>query len=86
MVFDRRKQTLKLLSKSSFSRLCFNLNPQFLAISAGFDAYERDPIGAIGVTIDDFSVIGECIRQTASELKIPFAHFLEGVFNSCSRY
>ncbi len=52
-----------------------------MAVSAGFDAYERDPIGVLGVTNDGFTIIGEYFRQIVSELKIPFANFLEGGYN-----
>lgn len=55
--------------------------PDFLAISAGFDAYERDPIGILGVTCEGFSMIGAYMRHISSELNIPMAHFLEGGYN-----
>lgn len=56
-------------------------NPDFLAISVGFDAYEKDPIGVLGVTTEGFGLIGNYLQQLASELQIPCAHFLEGGYN-----
>ena len=79
--FRSSEVDLKVVFEELIQPIMFQFKPQFLAISAGFDAYERDPIGVLGVTVDGFSVIGEYIRQTASELKIPFAHFLEGGYN-----
>ena len=55
--------------------------PDFLAISVGFDAFEQDPLGVLGVTNEGFGLIGSHIQQIASELKIPCAHFLEGGYN-----
>jgi len=61
--------------------ILFQFKPQFLAISAGFDAYEKDPIGVLGVTNRGFSIIGSYIHQIVSDLDIPFANFLEGGYN-----
>ncbi|NHJ00677.1 MAG: histone deacetylase [Candidatus Heimdallarchaeota archaeon] len=55
--------------------------PDFLAISAGFDAYEKDPLGVLGVSTEGFSVIGSYIRNIVSDLRIPYANFLEGGYN-----
>jgi acetoin utilization deacetylase AcuC-like enzyme len=55
--------------------------PDFLAISAGFDAYERDPIGVLGVTTNGFAYIGRKIKEITDNLDIPFAHYLEGGYN-----
>lgn len=64
-----------------FIPIIFQFKPDFLAISVGFDAYERDPIGILGVTSEGFSKIGSLIHRISSELKIPFANFLEGGYN-----
>jgi len=61
--------------------IIYQFKPDFLAISVGFDAYERDPIGILGVTSEGFSKIGSLIRRISSELNIPFANFLEGGYN-----
>lgn len=55
--------------------------PEFLAISAGFDAYEKDPLGVLGVTKEGFSIIGAYIQLISQELNIPLANFLEGGYN-----
>ncbi len=61
--------------------IVFQFKPDFLAVSVGFDAYERDPIGVLGVTCEGFSMIGTFIHRISSELNIPFANFLEGGYN-----
>lgn len=72
---------LKIVFEQLIYPIIFQFKPDFLAISAGFDGYERDPIGVLGVTSEGFSTIGMLIHHIASELKIPFANFLEGGYN-----
>jgi acetoin utilization deacetylase AcuC-like enzyme len=61
--------------------ILFQFKPQFLAISSGFDGYEKDPIGVLGITSSGFSIIGSYIHRIISDLNIPFANFLEGGYN-----
>ncbi|GAG83849.1 unnamed protein product, partial [marine sediment metagenome] len=72
---------LRLAFNEILLPILFQYKPQFLAISAGFDAYEKDPIGVLGVTTEGFSIIGAYIKHIASELNIPFANYLEGGYN-----
>jgi acetoin utilization deacetylase AcuC-like enzyme len=72
---------LKLAFEEVIKPVIFEYRPEFLAISAGFDAYERDPIGVMGVTIEGFTFIGEEIREIADTMKIPIANYLEGGYN-----
>lgn len=72
---------LKFAFEELILPIVFQFKPDFLAISAGFDAYEKDPIGVLGVTSEGFSMIGAYILQISSELNIPFANFLEGGYN-----
>ncbi|MFW9904733.1 MAG: histone deacetylase [Candidatus Thorarchaeota archaeon] len=72
---------LKIAFEQVIIPIVFQFKPEFLAISAGFDAYERDPIGVLGVTCEGFSMIGTFIHRISSELNIPFANFLEGGYN-----
>ncbi|MHA2175042.1 MAG: histone deacetylase family protein [Candidatus Hodarchaeales archaeon] len=55
--------------------------PEFVAISAGFDAYERDPVGVLGVSQDGFTIIGNHISKILSKFGIPAANYLEGGYN-----
>jgi acetoin utilization deacetylase AcuC-like enzyme len=57
--------------------------PDFILISAGFDAYEYDPLGGLGVTVNGFHKATELIVQTAQKVcggKIVSA--LEGGYNT----
>ena len=37
--------------------------PDYLVVAAGFDTYERDPVGDFRLTTDDYCRVGEAIRQ-----------------------
>lgn len=41
----------------------FNNVPGLIAVSAGFDAYEGDPITSMGLAVSDFRVVGEEIKK-----------------------
>ncbi|MDO8573664.1 MAG: histone deacetylase family protein [Candidatus Daviesbacteria bacterium] len=52
-------------------------NPNFLVISAGFDTYEKDPIGGFKLTIPFYEKIG----MEISKLQIPTLIVQEGGYN-----
>ncbi|MFX1506227.1 MAG: histone deacetylase [Promethearchaeota archaeon] len=72
---------LEIVFEQLIIPIIYQFKPDFLAISIGFDAYEKDPIGILGVTSEGFSKIGSLMQRISSELKIPFANFLEGGYN-----
>jgi acetoin utilization deacetylase AcuC-like enzyme len=51
--------------------------PDLLLVSAGFDAYARDPLLQMTLEREDFSTFGEWLRQ----LDIPVATILEGGYS-----
>lgn len=51
-----------------------DFNPKFLIVSAGFDTYEKDPIGGFKLTIPFYEVIGKHINS----LKLPTLIVQEG--------
>ena len=51
--------------------------PDLLLVSAGFDAYARDPLVQMTLEAEDFSTFGECLHQ----LDIPVATILEGGYS-----
>jgi len=51
--------------------------PDLLLVSAGFDAYARDPLVQMTLEAEDFSTFGEWLRQ----LDIPVATILEGGYS-----
>jgi acetoin utilization deacetylase AcuC-like enzyme len=51
--------------------------PDLLAVSAGFDAYARDPLAQETLEAEDFHWLGQSIRQ----LGIPTFSLLEGGYS-----
>jgi len=52
--------------------------PDLIAVSAGFDAYAKDPIAQETLEAEDFLWIGESLRK----MDIPFFSILEGGYSS----
>ena len=51
--------------------------PDLLLVSAGFDAYARDPLLQLTLEREDFATFGEWL----GEIDIPVAVVLEGAFS-----
>jgi acetoin utilization deacetylase AcuC-like enzyme len=54
-----------------------NFSPDLVAVSAGFDAYTRDPLAQGSLLAEDFFWLGQELRA----LKIPFFSLLEGGYS-----
>ena len=54
-----------------------NFAPDLIAVSAGFDAYARDPLAQGSLLAEDFHWLGKSLRAT----KIPFFSLLEGGYS-----
>jgi acetoin utilization deacetylase AcuC-like enzyme len=54
-----------------------NFQPELVAVSAGFDAYARDPLASGTLLAEDFHWLGMALRA----LKIPFFSLLEGGYS-----
>jgi acetoin utilization deacetylase AcuC-like enzyme len=54
-----------------------NFQPDLIAVSAGFDAYVRDPLAAGTLLVEDFHWLGAELRA----LQIPFFSLLEGGYS-----
>ena len=51
--------------------------PDLVLVSAGFDAYARDPITEMTLEIEDFASLGRWLRETG----LPAAAILEGGYS-----
>jgi acetoin utilization deacetylase AcuC-like enzyme len=71
-----REEHRKALEKGIEALLKFN--PDMLAVSAGFDAYARDPIAQELLEAEDFHWLGETIRK----LGLPVFSILEGGYST----
>ncbi len=55
--------------------------PELIIVSAGYDAFIRDPIGILGLTENGFAYLGDFISRITNELHIPVFSMLEGGYN-----
>jgi acetoin utilization deacetylase AcuC-like enzyme len=53
-------------------------DPELILVSAGFDAYERDPITEMTLRREDFAMLGRWLRETGR----PAAALLEGGYST----
>ena len=53
------------------------VKPDLVAVSAGFDAYVRDPIAQETLEAEDFHWLGQALRQ----LSVPMFSLLEGGYS-----
>ena len=71
-----RADHMAVLARSWESVISFH--PDLVLVSAGFDAYARDPITAMSLELDDFAELGRWLRQGG----LPTAAVLEGGYSS----
>jgi acetoin utilization deacetylase AcuC-like enzyme len=81
LMYKASESDIKTAFEELILPIIWQFKPEFLAISSGFDAYERDPIGVLGVTENGFTLIGAYMNHITNELKIPMANFLEGGYS-----
>ncbi|MFI5181203.1 MAG: histone deacetylase family protein [Thermoanaerobaculia bacterium] len=51
---------------AALERLAERFRPEFLVVSAGFDAHEKDPLGGMKVSTDGFGWMTRALRDVAS--------------------
>ena len=65
------------IARRSFDNLK-DFNPELLLVSAGFDAYARDPLLQLTLEREDFATLGEWL----GDIEVPVAVVLEGGYSN----
>jgi acetoin utilization deacetylase AcuC-like enzyme len=52
--------------RSELENFAQRIRPQLVLISAGFDAHAQDPIGSLGLEVEDFAELTRIVRDIAS--------------------
>lgn len=52
---------------SELERFADRIKPQLVLISAGFDSHRTDPIGSLGLEVEDFSTLSQAVRSVANQ-------------------
>lgn len=62
--------------------LAEKVKPQLILVSAGFDAHRLDPIGSLGLEVEDFGELTRIVRETArTHAKGRLVSLLEGGYH-----
>ncbi len=68
--------------RTRLEKIADRIRPEIVLISAGFDAHAQDPVGDLGLEIDDFDVLTHeivCVAETHAHGRI--VSLLEGGYN-----
>jgi acetoin utilization deacetylase AcuC-like enzyme len=63
-------------------RIIQRFAPELLIVSAGFDTYDGDPVGSLGLKIETFFDIGKKISELCKLENINSCSILEGGYSS----
>lgn len=64
-----------------FPRLFYEYSPQFLLVSAGYDAHRDDPLTYLNLSTEGFGRLVESLLQNTKRLSVPVLFALEGGYN-----
>jgi len=68
--------------RSGLEKLAGKLRPELVLISAGFDAHAEDPVGDLGLDIEDFEILTkELVAVAETHAKGRIVSVLEGGYN-----
>jgi acetoin utilization deacetylase AcuC-like enzyme len=71
------------LFRRGLDELAGRMRPQLVLVSAGFDAHRDDPIGSLGLEIEDFAELTQLVRAVAEEhAEGRLVSMLEGGYNT----
>jgi acetoin utilization deacetylase AcuC-like enzyme len=67
---------------AELEKFAWLIRPQLVVISAGFDAHRADPIGSLGLEVEDFAELTKIVRDIADVLAAGrIVSVLEGGYN-----
>jgi acetoin utilization deacetylase AcuC-like enzyme len=64
-----------------FPKLFYEYSPQFLLVSAGYDAHREDPLTYLNLSTEGFGRVIEHLIDNAKRLSVPVLFALEGGYN-----
>jgi acetoin utilization deacetylase AcuC-like enzyme len=68
--------------RATLERAADTCKPELVLVSAGFDAHRLDPIGSLGLQVEDFAVLSrEVLQVAATHARGRVVSFLEGGYH-----
>jgi acetoin utilization deacetylase AcuC-like enzyme len=65
VVFGTSREKYRDLFRLRLEQVAARLRPQLVLVSAGFDAHREDPIGSLGLEVEDFADLTRIVRDVA---------------------
>jgi acetoin utilization deacetylase AcuC-like enzyme len=66
VAFGTARQTYRESFAAELEKFAARFRPQLMLISAGFDSHRADPIGSLGLEIEDFAELTKIVRDVAA--------------------
>jgi acetoin utilization deacetylase AcuC-like enzyme len=66
VVFGTSREKYCDLFRLELENIASQIRPQLILISAGFDAHREDPIGSLGLEVEDFADLTRIVRDVAT--------------------
>jgi acetoin utilization deacetylase AcuC-like enzyme len=66
IAFGTPRQTYRELFASKLEAIAERIRPELVLISAGFDAHHADPIGSLGLEVEDFAELTKLVCDVAA--------------------
>jgi acetoin utilization deacetylase AcuC-like enzyme len=80
--FGTPRDQYRELFRGALETFADRLRPQLVLVSAGFDSHREDPIGSLGLEVEDFADLTAVVRQVAAtHAEGRVVSLLEGGYN-----
>jgi acetoin utilization deacetylase AcuC-like enzyme len=66
VAFGTPRETYRDRFAAALTKLADRIKPQLVLVSAGFDAHRADPIGSLGLEVEDYAVLTTLVREVAN--------------------
>ena len=68
--------------RTRLEKFADHVRPELILLSAGFDAHRQDPVGSLGLEVEDFTTLTKIVRQVAdTHCGGKLVSILEGGYN-----
>lgn len=82
VTFGTSRKAYREAFQSAIEAMAKQVKPQLILLSAGFDAHHQDPVGSLGLEVEDFTWMTQIVRGVAKQhCEGRLVSMLEGGYN-----
>lgn len=82
VTFGTSREKYRAMFESAVETMAERVKPELILLSAGFDAHRQDPVGSLGLEVEDFVWMTKSVRGIANEYcDGKLVSMLEGGYN-----